>query len=214
MEADKGTITIDTSEDLITLSVTLQRMQRTNHNLNYIELTHPSVAESVTDIDRAKADKIRDYYQKKFLYLTLQGQHITKWRKDLQSLLSNSTNKYTENFLGMAYKLPYFYAYDIEIDEIFISVYAKVENQERSGLKCLKFIRKIPNEQKHERSIEYWFTDNNGDKYMMFFSKDNLLIPLFDKLVDEGNININGTYIKRRKDNREFFIASKYSFND
>jgi hypothetical protein len=60
--------------------------------------------------------------------------------------------------------------------------------------------------------MEYWFTDEQGDKHMMFFDKDNTLLPLFDRLIDNGHIVVDGTYVKRKKDNREFFVTLKYTF--
>jgi hypothetical protein len=204
---------IDTMEDLITLSVTLQRMQRANSTLGYMSLTHPSVKESVTDIDRARADSIKAYYEKRLLLLTLQGHHLTKWRTDLSALLRNQTTKYEEKYMGMAQKLPYFYDYDISMDQLFEnSIYAKVKSTERNGSKKLKFLRSMKNEQKFQKYMEYWFTDEQGDKHMMFFDKDNTLLPLFDRLIDDGHIVVDGTYVKRKKDNREFFVTLKYTF--
>jgi hypothetical protein len=204
---------IDTMEDLITLSVTLQRMQRANSTLGYMSLTHPSVKESVTDIDRARADSIKAYYEKRLLLLTLQGHHLTKWRTDLSALLRNQTTKYEEKYMGMAQKLPYFYDYDISMDQLFEnSIYAKVKSTERNGSKKLKFLRSMKNEQKFQKYMEYWFTDEQGDKHMMFFDKDNTLLPLFDRLIDNGHIVVDGTYVKRKKDNREFFVTLKYTF--
>ena len=204
---------IDTMEDLITLSVTLQRMQRANSTLGYMSLTHPSVKESVTDIDRARADSIKAYYEKRLLLLTLQGHHLTKWRTDLSALLRNQTTKYEEKYMGMAHKLPYFYDYDISMDQLFEdSIYAKVKSTERNGSKKLKFLRSMKNEQKFQKYMEYWFTDEQGDKHMMFFDKDNTLLPLFDRLIDDGHIVVDGTYVKRKKDNREFFVTLKYTF--
>lgn len=204
---------IDTMEDLITLSVTLQRMQRANSTLGYMSLTHPSVKESVTDIDRARADSIKTYYEKRLLLLTLQGHHLTKWRTDLSALLRNQTTKYEEKYMGMAHKLPYFYDYDISMDQLFEnSIYAKVKSTERNGSKKLKFLRSMKNEQKFQKFMEYWFIDEQGDKHMMFFDKDNTLLPLFDRLIDNGHIVVDGTYVKRKKDNREFFVTLKYTF--
>jgi hypothetical protein len=204
---------IDTMEDLITLSVTLQRMQRANSTLGYMSLTHPSVKESVTDIDRARADNIKVYYEKRLLLLTLQGHHLTKWRTDLSALLRNQTTKYEEKYMGMAHKLPYFYDYDISMDQLFEdSIYAKVKSTERNGSKKLKFLRSMKNEQKFQKYMEYWFTDEQGDKHMMFFDKDNTLLPLFDRLIGDGHIVVDGTYVKRKKDNREFFVTLKYTF--
>jgi hypothetical protein len=204
---------IDTMEDLITLSVTLQRMQRANSTLGYMSLTHPSVKESVTDIDRARADNIKVYYEKRLLLLTLQGHHLTKWRTDLSALLRNQTTKYEEKYMGMAHKLPYFYDYDISMDQLFEdSIYAKVKSTERNGSKKLKFLRSMKNEQKFQKYMEYWFTDEQGDKHMMFFDKDNTVLPLFDRLIGDGHIVVDGTYVKRKKDNREFFVTLKYTF--
>jgi hypothetical protein len=138
---------------------------------------------------------------------------MTKWRIDLSALLRNDTNKYEEKYMGMAYKLPYFYDYDMGMDELFDnSVYAKVSNSERTGSKQLKFVKLIKNEQKFQKYTEYWFVDKHGDKHMMFFDKDNTLLPLFDRLIQDGPITIDGTYIKRKKDNREFLVTLKYSF--
>jgi hypothetical protein len=199
-------------EDLLTLSVCAQRLA--NAGNIFMDLTSEYVATRVTDLDRARADQIRKYYQQKLLHLTLQGSNLSKYRKDLQDFLYNTTNKYKEGLIGLAYKLPYFYDYDQELNSVFDSGYVSTKTSELSstGIKKLKFVKSILNLQRSHKSVEYWFKDDLGDRYMISFSKDDLLLPLLDRHISSGCLDIRGMFYKKKKDNREFFNSHKFSF--
>lgn len=200
-------------ENLLTLSVCLQRL--TNIGQGSIHSLHSeSLVEQITDEDRIRAEQIRSFYQKKLLHVALQGRTLTKYRDDLQKFLYNNTNKYTDSVVGMAYKLPYFYDYDVEMDVVFESSYVttKTSDIRYSGVKKLQFVRSISNQQRYQKAIEYWFVDDLGDKYMLSFSKDDLLLPLFNKHISSGYLNLEGVFYKKRKDSREYFNSMKFSF--
>lgn len=198
-------------EDLLTLSVCAQRLTKADGSYN--DLSSEYLVEKVTDDDRARSDEIRKYYQQKLLHLTLQGTKLTKYREDLQNFLYNDTNKYKEGFVGLAYKLPYFYDYDQELSNIFDSGFVTTKRSSDSqGIKKLTFVKSILNSQRSHKSVEYWFKDDLGDRYMISFSKDDLLLPLLDKHISSGYIELTGMFYKKKKDNREFFNSHKFSF--
>jgi hypothetical protein len=204
-------------EDILVLSCCIQRLannqnqsMRFNRSLDSDEL--PSL---VNDLDRQKAKNIREYYKNKLLMLTLRENNLTKFRKDLQNFLYSEPNKVLDSHCGLVYKLPYFYDYDLEVDDVFKSSYFK--NNKESGmneslLRTLKLIKKIENRRKHSHSIEYWFQDDRLNKVMLEFPVNNPLLKLFDNLIDEQPLKIVSRYYTRRKDLNEFFMCDKWTF--
>ena len=89
----------------------------------------------------ALADQIKYHYLTKIHLAILRGEELSSFRRDLHSLLTRDflaepkqinavTGKISEKYqypidlLGMAYKLPYFYYYDLGLREVFQGDYA------------------------------------------------------------------------------------------
>jgi hypothetical protein len=205
-------------EDILVLSCCLQRLtqgmsygSRFNRSLHNEDLPN-----NVLDLDREKAKKIRQYYKDKLLLLTLRDQNLTKFRKDLQIFLYGEPAKVLDSHVGLVYKLPYFFDYDKEFDDIFQSSYFKNNKQDDMNqliIRNLTFVKKIENQRKHTHSLEYWFTDDKLNKVMLDFPISNPLLSLLDEKINKGTLCITSKYVRRRKDLNEFFVcADKWVF--
>jgi hypothetical protein len=130
--------------------------------------------------------------------------------------LYSDPTKVLESLVGLVYKLPYFFDYDKEFDDIFQSSYFKNNKQDdmnQSIIRNLTFVKKIENDRKHSHILEYWFTDDKLNKVMLDFPVSNPLLSLLDEKIDKGPLRITSKYIRRRKDLNEFFVcADKWVF--
>jgi hypothetical protein len=196
-------------------------MQRTTNGLPIASrfnksLDNPELKDLVTDLDVQKAANIREYYKNKLIMLTLRDYKLTKFRNDLNKFLYSDPTKVLESLVGLVYKLPYFFDYDKEFDDIFQSSYFKNNKQDdmnQSIIRNLTFVKKIENDRKHSHILEYWFTDDKLNKVMLDFPVSNPLLSLLDEKIDKGPLRITSKYIRRRKDLNEFFVcADKWVF--
>jgi len=218
LEKSKAPETIrEYPEDILTLSCCLQRTAynqpngaRFNRSLN-----NPDLPPLVTDLDRMKAENIRKYYKDKLLMFTLQGRELTKYRKDLQKFLHGSVTHVPDSLVGIVYRLPYFYDYDKEVDDIFKSSYFKnnrLPDMREDKQRDLTFLKKIENQRRHVNNIEYWFQDSQLNKVMFSIKADNPLLALLDRQIGGGSLSLNCRYNLRKKDFNEYFTIEKWTF--
>lgn len=202
-------------EDVLAISCCIQRLSKNENNKFTRSLTNPDIHTEVNDLDRQKATNIRMYYKDKLLMLTLQGRDLTKFRKDLQKFLHGDAQQVPDSLSGIVYRLPYFYDYDKEVDEIFQSSYFKnsrLSDMSQPVQRNLKFLKKIENQRRHINNMEYWFQDDMLNKVMFAIKTDNPLMNLLDRHIDNNGISIIGRYYLKKKDLNEYFVMEKWSF--
>jgi hypothetical protein len=206
------------TEDLLALSTCWQRIR----NDNYYAGTRPSkitdeiLFEKVNFIDKQKAEKIRDYYSKKFTLWALNGIHLTKFREDLKKFVHSDGKMFKEDIKPLVYRLPEFYDYDTEFDEMMNNhnMTSTQTSRSMSTTKNLTFIKQLTKTKKRGTSIvtkEFWFSDDSKNLNCILVNKDNPLLSLMEKQV-KTPFTVNATSVKHVRDNREFFILEKYSF--
>jgi hypothetical protein len=218
-------ITTKTEEDPLLLSCVLYRLNNEDPNgLNGSfahDLTGPLVKEQITDEDRIFAGTVRRHYNDKIVLTTLRGDRITPFRQDLARFLSGEFKKTGENhefpikFLGMLYKLPYFYHYDKELQPVFDGEYHSLKgdvlNYETEQQK-LTFIKKIMSYRKGRNPHEYWFSDHKDDRFMLSVEARSPLADLFDHyLTSNNNIAVKGYFRAARKDTLEYYRANTWT---
>jgi len=218
MEKSKAPDTIrEYPEDILTLSCCLQRTAQGKEpgaRFNR-SLSNPDLPQLVTDLDRMKSENIRRYYSEKLIMLTLQGRELTKYRKDLQKFLHGNFKNVPDSLVGIVYRLPYFYDYDRQVDDIFESSYFKnnrLPDMREVKERDLTFLKKIENQRRNVDNVEYWFQDSQLNKVMFSVKADNPLLELLDRYINAGNVGIVGKYNVRKKDLNEYFTIEKWSF--
>jgi len=206
--------------DPLLVSCTLQRLikeSRVNDKVDYLNwsLTDHTdkIVTKITDQDRIFAESLISYYKSKLLMAKLRGDHFTKFKDNLLQYLTHSTNSLTSHYVGMVYKLPYFYEYDMKLIEIFGGEYndlGKTDYRDRSDV-VLTFISKADNGQKRCRNYEYWFKDEHGTRILLEVEKHNPVRNLWEHTIQNEKMNITATFEKRRRDNLEFYHAKGWS---
>lgn len=203
--------------DPLLLSCTLHRLikeSRENDSVKYLNWSlneyADKIASKITDQDRVFAESLKSYYNSKLLMAKLRGDHFTKFKTDLMQYLHNSPTTLLQSFVGMVYKLPYFYEYDMQLVEIFDGAKSDLEKArvklDRQDIK-LSFISKADNGQKRARHYEYWFKDENNLRFLVEVEKHNPIRILWENAIQEGDLSINSIFEKKRRDNLEFYVA-------
>jgi hypothetical protein len=218
-------ITVKTEEDPLLLSCVLYRL--TNEDPNIAngtfghDFTSAFIKEQITDEDRIFAGTVRRHYNDKIVLTALRGDRITPFRQDLARFLSGEFKKAGENhefptkFLGMLYKLPYFYHYDKELSSVFDSEYHSLKSDELNYTtenKKLTFIKKVKSYRKGRDSHEYWFGDHKDDRIMLSVGTCSPLSDLFDHYLSSNtNISVKGSFSAARKDTLEYYWSRTWS---
>lgn len=180
-------------------------------HLNWSLTDHTDkIIAKITDQDRVFAESLVSYYKSKLIMAKLRGDHFTKFKTDLLKYLTDSPTSVTSKFVGMIYKLPYFYQYDMQLIEIFDGAKSDLEkvpnHLERQDIN-LSFISKADTGQKKARHYEYWFKDENNLRFLVEVEKYNPIRPLWEKAIQNGDLSINSIFEKKRRDNLEFYTA-------
>ena len=212
--------------DLLVLSATLYRLRNSVYGDEQIanqyrclSLIEDNIQQYVTEYDYEFAEEIRQHFSQKLMMLKLKTDHLTAFREDLNQFLHANWHKdpagvyvYPKKYVGLAYKLPYFYIYDNQLNSIFGSTYSKIKGpQQTKGDKKLSFLTKI---QSHTRrgsgNIEYWFEDESSNKVMISLEHHNPLLNLFNKLITD-TVVINGKFDVRHKDTMEYYNSYNWT---
>jgi hypothetical protein len=208
--------------DPLLISCTLYRLikeSRENDSISYLNWSlneHANqIVNKITDQDRVFAESVKTYYLSKLLMAKLRGDDFTKFKTDLMQYLHASPNTLTSRFLGMVYKLPYFYEYDMQLIEIFGGE-NKTLGSDRQRSKediTLTFIAKADNGQKRARHYEYWFKDDSDTRILLEVEKHNPVRNLWEQTILNGKLNVSTFLEKKRRDNLEFYVAKAWTIN-
>lgn len=209
-----------TNEDLIVISCTMYRLSRNYDEQNprkffSLENDAARLAKMVNEEDRLLAQSIRRYYNGKLTMARLRGQDLTKFRQDLANLfvVENIDGKYTylKKYLGMAYKIPYFYEYDQSLNDVFGSEYFDLAGKRyHKGTSTLSFIKKLDAFRKRNPVHEYWFSDENDDRVLITVQKSNPLVSVFDHVLTNKEITISAHFRAARKDTLNYYTAEHW----
>lgn len=217
-------MTAKTDEDPLLLSCVLYRLTNQIPNVaNTYGLTSDFIKHQITSEDRIFVGTIRRHYNDKIVLTTLRGDIITPFRKDLARFLSGEfkttgeKHEFPTAFLGMVYKLPYFYQYDKELASVFGSEYYSLKGDElnyETEQQKLTFIKKIMSYRKGRNPHEYWFSDHKDDRIMLSVEARSPLADLFDHYLSiNENISVKGHFRAARKDTLEYYRARTWILN-
>ena len=110
-----------TTEDSLVLSCAWYRL-RNNFN-NKVNMPNSlfdyNLLDQILEVDRLLAYNIRDYFSKKIMVWKLKNMELTTFREDLNEFIHSDGLLIKEKMIGLIFRLPEFYHYDITIDEIF-----------------------------------------------------------------------------------------------
>lgn len=208
----------ESPEDVIALSVTWKRL-RDNNSSQSGNLLDKYLFEKVTNSDREIANKIRDYYSKKFMMKTLvgNGDSLSNFRKAIYKIINSDGKLITQDAIGPVYYLPMFYEYDKNVDEVKTQVSVHLPNDQgyETHTKPLTTIKRVEKKMKQTATIEYWFKDNNNFATVISITKDNPLLAVWDQIFSKSKVlQIKGMYRPTRLDNFEYYSIKNWSLAD
>ena len=184
----------ETTEDILALSVTWHRLRLSG--INTIErpttLTDNILFGEINQEDRDRANAIRDYFSKKIVMITLRGQNLSSFRKDLNTFIHGDCKVFKEELLPLIYRLPEFYDNDIQHDEMFRDFNKHFEDTTKlwRGTKTLKPVRKFFINLKTKKFLEYWLKDENDRGYRIEIPFENKLNHLWEHFFKQETIPI------------------------
>jgi hypothetical protein len=213
---------IESEEDIISLSATMNRLKEEGDN-SYYKMLDQSLFRKVTDADREKAAEIRKYYSQKIMMMKLKGstERMSPFREDLNKLVHSDGTVFKENMMGMAYYLPIFHQYDTDLDSIKsqLKTDQNFDEMNRSHKPYtlqlsteLHPIKSIHRKTKNVDQVQYWFKDSKLDAGVMIsVERKNQLKHLWDHIfTSESQMTIKGTFTRRRLDEFDHFILSDW----
>jgi len=208
---------IEAAEDLLVLSVAHKRLLSENISLlaksfSFKNILDSTIFENLNDNDREIASTIRKYYSQQILMWALKGIKLTAFREDLKTYINGEGNKFVENTIPLVTKLPYFYDYDIKLDEIKREFTTDTEgfnpaatNKPSKNSYILTPIKSLSRKTKRVKCIEYWLKDNYNQAYKIEIEHNNPLQHLWDKTFNFKKLEILGYTKVKRLDDLNYF---------
>jgi hypothetical protein len=214
----------ETSEDILALSVTWHRLRLPgNHIINTIRpttLTDNILFTEINQEDRNRADIIRDYYSKKLMVMTLRGQRISKFRKDLNTFIHGDCKIVKEEMMPLIFRLPEFYDYDIQLQEMFSDLNKQFEDTEDQaygaaygGKKILKPMKKFVVKLRTNKFSEYWLKDDDNKAYKIEIPIENKLNHLWEHFFEQESIPLQGHFRYIERDGINYFHLKNWEID-
>lgn len=204
-------------QDPILLSSILYRITKDNGSYLSLMSDGDTLYKLMTEDDMILCNQIRLYYFGKLTWLSLKQHKLSNFRKDLHKLLTitndNGTFEIPDNFVGMLYKLPYFYFYDQKLLDIFGGQYLSLSNNRKDNNFSLTFVDSFltPKKKQNKKQLEYWFKDQYNDRVMLSLNEDEPLQLLFNHYLSTSNkIDIDGQYQHLKMDDMNYYGLVKW----
>lgn len=201
--------------DLLALSVAWYRLRKEHSNggtyTPVSKLLDSQLIKHLSGQDIAQAQVIRDYYSKKIMVNKLKGIPMSRYKQDLNTFIHSEGKIFKEDICPLAYRLPEFYEYDTQVDELYVTHNREIKTP-AEPTKNLTLVKSISVGKKYAKRKEYWFSDEHNNLHRLSFTHDNPLLTLLD-MYSKNELTISGRWRKTNKDDREFFINDKPVFS-
>lgn len=203
--------------DPLYLSCSLKNLY--DNGKGWFSLDSDEVQENVTDEIKKHAEKIREYYTKKFFWNALSNQRpMSNYRHRLLNLLENRINICKDQDCGIYFKLPYFYEEDqvydhfkknyttTDLPDVRYSINASKEDLE------LTFVKQSQSKQRKRNIERFWFTDQKY-LYQIEIEQNNPLLDMFKSMLeDKESVTIQAYKTIDRLDQVYFYKLYKFNF--
>lgn len=212
----------ETPIDILALSVAWKRLRDNGDFGRVSKLLDSELFVQITQADKDNANIIRDYYHKKIMMLKLKNdRELTKYRSDLVKFIQSDGLIVKEEMLGLAYYLPVFHEYDVNLDEVRCAVdanqnFKKLDKEGKPKVLNLSTklspLKRIVRKTRNKTVYQYWFKDtvlNAG--VLITLQPNNPLGHIWDDMFDNTEVlTIKGPYQRRTLDNFEYFSIDKW----
>jgi hypothetical protein len=201
--------------DLLALSSAWKRMRDNGSAQGRIaKLLDNELFQSLSRQDYEQAEKIRDYYSKKIVMWKLKGDPMSSYRNDLSSFVHSDGTKFPESMLGLAYYLPAFYEYDIQLDDVRLQVESTgiTTKPMISTSRTFTPIKRIVQKTKRISSVQYWLKDvDSNHAASIHIETKNQLEHLWNHIFNTSDtIAINGNFHHKQRDNFEYLSITNW----
>lgn len=205
--------------DPLLFSVVAKRLAEENPNeYGFLSLQYNQdiLNDNITAEDLHKTDAIRKFYMDRYLLSQLRRDKLSDFRKDLINYfysndVGQSVYQITDKTVGMMYKLPYFYEYDIQVAEVLVD-YNDSDPVITEDSGPLEFVAKLDMHRKKITAFEYWFKDADNRRYAILLEKNNPLLPLFEDTIQTSKIKTIGIFERRTKNYNPYTFIKSWSF--
>ena len=208
------------SQDLLALSVCWARYRRAKDEYK----PHPTITKLldselfrlVSEDDIAQANVIRDYYSKKIMVLKLKNEGFTSFREDLNTFIHSDGKMFRENMMPLAYRLPEFYDYDIQLQEMLRDLnkqFEDTEDQAYGGKKILKPMKKFVVKLRTNKFSEYWLKDDDNKAYKIEIPIENKLNHLWEHFFEQESIPLQGHFRYMERDGINYFHLKNWEID-
>lgn len=181
-------------EDVLALSCAWYRIRKNKVKVSISHLLDNDLFLSVQPEDRELAATIRNYYKQKLVYWTLKEIRLTPFRQDLHNFVETDGKKFIEKILPLVFRLPEFYHYDIQFDELRQSfeIYNPNLGDAVSFTKPMVPAKRLTKNNKYLRVTEYWLRDVNNFPVLIVIPAKNVLQHLWDREFNKPEVPIMG----------------------
>ena len=217
----------ETTEDILALSVTWHRLRPlishgfisniVNPSNRPTKLTDRILFKEMIQEDRDKAERIRDYYSKKLVIITLRDQRMSKFRKDLSTFVHGDSKIVKEEMMPLVYRLPEFYEYDTEFDLMVRDLNKQFEFPDNTaawlGTKILKPLKKFVVKLRTNKFSEYWLKDQDDKPCKIEIPIENKLNHLWEHFFKQEAVPIQGYFKHMERDGINYFHLKNWEID-
>ena len=197
----------EAAEDLLALSHTWYRIRTGNVSAPEISsLTDPALFGCVKAEDRIAANVIRDYYSKKVMMWALKEVKLTKFRADLSTFIHSTGKLFTDETLPLVFRLPEFYAYDTEFEEMKKNFTADIVPKHFSNTTMTLYpVKNLNRKLRSGHKHEYWFKNVHGQAVLMLIDHHNCCMSLWNREFRKESMIITGTFSQLTQDDLSYY---------
>jgi hypothetical protein len=201
--------------DLLALSSAWKRMRDAGTAQGRIsKLLDKILFDSLISEDYSQAEQIRDYYSKKIVVWKLKGERMSNYRNDLSTFVHSDGTKFREEMLGLAYYLPAFHEYDIQLDDVRLQVQQNgiAKKHVINSSRTLMPIKRIIQKTKRISVVQYWLKDTMNDHAAVIqIETKNQLEHLWNHVFNTNDsIEITGNFHLKQRDNFEYLSVTNW----
>ena len=204
----------ESPSDVLALSAAWKRMRDAGTSNGRIgRLLDKELFEELSNEDHQRAAEIRDHYSKKIVMWKLMGDKLSKYREDLNIFVHSDGLKFKEDMLGLAYHLPAFYEYDVQLDDVRLQVVStKVPTKALRDNRTLKPLKRIMFKNKRNALVQYWLQDSETDTAAMIqIDTKNPLEHLWNRIFEtSATLDVSGNFNLKKRDNFEYASINQW----
>ncbi len=215
-------------EDPLVLSCTLYRLIKEDDGTGQrprsgwsLTVDSGSLLKYVTEEDRKLALDIRNDFQGKLVYFMIKVGKLSKFKNDLNFFLNadfkyEGEDKYImpEKYVGMVYKLPYFYEYNKSQEALFVDQPKELMGLDRfDDVVQVTYLARLDSKvHKEKNKWEYWFVGPTGARITVEIDKSNALIDILE-FVKDRPLTLTARFNKRTHYSSQYYVTSKWKLS-